>query len=114
MRIILQLMVLLFFSISIFAQVIEGDHNLEKQIQNPVASLISLPFQNNMDFDIGPYNRTRNTLNIQPVWPFSLGEKLNLITRTIIPIVSQPLGENDSEFGADSQFRFQFVLLFPK
>lgn len=109
MKIMLQLMVLLFFSISIFAQEIEGDQNLEKQIQNPVASLIRLPFLNNKAFDVGPYNHTRNTLNKQPVRAFSFGEKLNLITRTIIPMVSQPLEENDSEFGGDSQFRFQFV-----
>jgi len=76
-----------------------SSNDLEKQIQNPVADLISVPFQNNMDFSIGPYERTRNTLNLQPVIPFSLGEKLNLITRTIVPIISQPLGENDSEFG---------------
>ena len=75
------------------------EEDLEKEIQNPIANLISIPFQNNMDFSIGPYERTRNTLNLQPVIPFSLGENLNLITRTIIPIISQPLGENDSEFG---------------
>lgn len=97
------------------AQDEEGDNDLEKQIQNPVASLISLPFQNNLDFGIGPYNRTRNTLNIQPVWPFSLGENLNLITRTIIPIVSQPLGENDSEFGlGDINMSFFLTSAKPK
>jgi hypothetical protein len=73
--------------------------DLEKQIQNPVADLISVPFQNNVDFNTGPFDRSRNTLNIQPVIPFSLSENLNLITRTIIPIISQPIGMDDSEFG---------------
>ncbi|MDU8886805.1 hypothetical protein RXV94_11590 [Yeosuana sp. MJ-SS3] len=73
--------------------------DLEKKIQNPVASLISIPFQNNMDFGIGSFDGTRNTLNIQPVVPFSLSENTNLITRTIIPIISQPTGPDDSEFG---------------
>ena len=63
---------------------------LAQAAQNPVASLISLPFQNNTDFGIGPDDSTRNTLNIQPVWPFSLSESWNLITRTIVPVISQP------------------------
>ena len=93
----LYLVIILFFSLSMIAQQEEeNEPDLEKQIQNPVASLISLPFQNNMDFGVGPDDRTRNTLNIQPVWPFSLGENINLITRTIIPIISQPVGVNDS------------------
>jgi len=63
---------------------------LQKQVQNPVANLISVPFQNNIDFGNGPYDRTRNTLNIQPVVPFSLSERVMLITRTIFPIIIQP------------------------
>lgn len=74
----------------------EGD--LEKQIQNPVASLISLPFQNNIDTGIGEFDRTRNTLNIQPVLPFPIGSA-SLIVRTIIPIITQPIGEVDSKTG---------------
>ena len=73
--------------------------DLEKKIQNPIASMISVPFQNNTDFGIGDYDGTRNTLNIQPVIPFSVSDNLNLITRTIIPIVSQPIGPDDSKFG---------------
>lgn len=51
---------------------------LQKQVQNPVANLISAPFQNNIDFGNGPYDRTRNTLNIQPVVPFKLSESVML------------------------------------
>lgn len=76
---------------------------LEKAIQNPIASLISLPFQNNTDFNIGPDNRTRNVLNIQPVVPLSVGENTKLIVRTIIPIINQPIvgvdGSEKSQFG---------------
>ncbi len=64
--------------------------DLAKQTQNPVANLISLPLQNNTNFGIGPDDETQNILNIQPVWPFSLNEDWNLITRTILPVVSQP------------------------
>lgn len=63
---------------------------LARAVQNPIASLISLPFQNNTDFNFGPQDETLNTLNIQPVWPFELNESWNLITRTILPVVSQP------------------------
>lgn len=61
---------------------------LALKLANPVASLISVPLQNNVDFGIGPAETYRYTLNVQPVIPFSVGENLNLITRTIMPIVS--------------------------
>lgn len=63
---------------------------LAKAAQNPIASLISLPLQNNTDFNFGPQDETLNTLNVQPVWPFEISDNWNLITRTIVPIVSQP------------------------
>ena len=63
---------------------------LQKATQNPVANLISVPIQNNSNFNFGPYNRTQDVLNIQPVIPVKLNDKWNLITRTIQPIVWQP------------------------
>ncbi len=63
---------------------------LARAAQNPVASMISLPFQNNTNFNFGPQEKTQNVLNIQPVLPFELNEDWNLITRTILPVVSQP------------------------
>ena len=38
--------------------------DLAKQAQNPVANLISLPLQNNTNFNVGPEDRTQNILNI--------------------------------------------------
>ena len=67
-----------------------SEASLAEKAQNPIANMISVPFQVNTSYGIGPDNRTSNTLNIQPVLPFSLGEKWNLITRTIIPIVTVP------------------------
>ena len=63
---------------------------LAKATQNPVASLISVPFQNNTNFGVGPYNRTQDVLNVQPVIPIQISEKWMLISRTIQPIVWQP------------------------
>src|SRR6478736_4073240 len=67
----------------------DQDAELAKELQNPVANLISVPFQNNFDFNLGPRgDGFKYTLNFQPVIPVSLGNDWNLIIRTIVPIVS--------------------------
>ena len=63
---------------------------LARAAQNPIAAMISIPFQNNMNFGYGPNDHIQNVLNIQPVVPFSLNEDWNLVTRTILPLISQP------------------------
>jgi hypothetical protein len=63
---------------------------LRKAAQNPVASLISVPVQNNNNFGIGPDGRVQDVLNIQPVIPVRISEHWNLISRIITPIVYQP------------------------
>ncbi len=63
---------------------------LAKKLSNPVASLISVPFQNNFDFKMGPNDDGfRYTLNFQPVIPITLNANWNLISRTIVPIIHQ-------------------------
>ena len=65
--------------------------NLREAAQNPIGDLISLPFQNNTNFDIGHTDNTQNILNIQPVYPIHLNQKWNLIlTRPILPVIYQP------------------------
>ena len=63
---------------------------LAKLSQNPVGNLISVPFQNNTNFNYGPLDGTQNILNIQPVIPITLNENWNIITRTIAPLIWQP------------------------
>ena len=74
---------------------------IAKKLANPIGALISLPFQNNMDIGIGDYNGSRNTLNIQPIVPFSLNAKYSLITRYIVPVIAQHdiTGENTRQSG---------------
>ncbi len=68
----------------------KSTEELAKAAQNPIANMISVPFQNNTNLNIGPDDSTQNILNIQPVYPFSLNDDWNVITRTIVPIVSNP------------------------
>ena len=79
--------------------------DLAEQAQNPIANLISLPLQNNTNFNVGPDDRNQNILNIQPVYPFSIGDDWNVITRTILPVMSQPLADGDRQNGlGDTSF----------
>ena len=68
----------------------KSTEELAKVAQNPVANMISVPFQNNFNFGIGPNKATQYILNFQPVIPISLNDNWNLITRMIMPIINQP------------------------
>jgi len=63
--------------------------DLAKASQNPVASMISLPFENNATFNNGTDDHFVNVLNIKPVFPMGLTKDWNLINRAIIPLVAQ-------------------------
>jgi hypothetical protein len=78
------------FAIQATAATEAETHALAKASQNPVASLISVPFENNFNGEYGSDNSKQNVLNVKPVIPVQIGENWNLINRTIIPFVSQP------------------------
>jgi hypothetical protein len=89
--------------------------NLAKQLSNPIASLISVPFQQNFDFGAGPTgDGFKSTLNIQPVVPISIAPEWNMVVRTIVPIVYQEdiSAAGASEFGLGDTV--QSVFFSPK
>ncbi|MEJ2585274.1 MAG: hypothetical protein P8Z38_09595 [Robiginitalea sp.] len=74
---------------------------LAKKLQNPLASLISVPFQSNFDFGYDPADGSRWLMNVQPVVPMSISEDWNLIGRVILPVISQNdiFGESGNQTG---------------
>ena len=72
------------------AQGAPDNDKLLTTFQNPVGNLISVPFQNNINFPIGEFSRIQDVLNVQPVIPFRLSEDWLIISRWITPVVYQP------------------------
>ena len=85
--------------------------DLAKLAQNPVGNLISVPFQNNTNLNVGPQKGTQDILNIQPVIPISVNSEWNVITRTILPVVSNPaFGPNIGAVNGLGDTQFTAVL----
>lgn len=83
---------------------------LAKKLSNPIAALISVPFQFNYDHAIGASDGTRWTTNVQPVVPVSISRDWNLISRTIVPVVAQHnvLPGSNSQFGLGDTLQSAF------
>jgi len=60
--------------------------DLAKQSQNPLGTMISLPFENNLLFNIGPSEKTGYVLNLKPVLPVRIGD-WNMINRVVVPVI---------------------------
>ena len=82
---------------------------LAKQQQNPISSLISVPLQNNFNTGGGLEDRTSFLLNAQPVLPFKLSDRWNVVSRTVLPIVSTP-GPEDTRYSGIGDIQLQFYV----
>jgi len=84
--------------------------DIAKKLNNPVAAMISVPFQFNYDEDLGPTKDGKRTLmNFQPVIPFGLDDTWNLISRTILPVMKLedvPPGNDERGIGDTTQSFF--------
>lgn len=84
-----------------FSSADDSSADLAQELTNPIANLITVPIQMNVDRNIGLANDgTKITTNVQPVTPFDVNEDWNLITRTIVPVIHQ----DDVFAGEGSQF----------
>jgi hypothetical protein len=84
-------MLSLIFGVNVvIAQEEHSAENLAKIATNPIANMITVPFQFNFNFDMGTYNRYGTVLNLQPVIPYKLNSKWNVVNRMMIPIMQKP------------------------
>jgi hypothetical protein len=64
--------------------------DIAKAAQNPIAHMISVPFENDFYPRTGPKKNDEYVLEMKPVVPIPLSKDWNLITRTIVPIIQTP------------------------
>ena len=88
--------------------------DVAKKSQNPISDMISLPFQENANFNVGRLDKTQSVTNIQPVIPIKLGQDWTLVTRWILPIIYQPslIAGDSPDFGL-GDFNPSFFLTAP-
>ena len=64
--------------------------SLAKQAKNPFADLVNLQFFYDANLGVAPANNTQQLLTVQPLIPFDLNSDWIVLTRTILPLITQP------------------------
>lgn len=82
---------------------------LAKEQQNPISSMTTIPWQFNFNSGGGLEDRTFFLLNVQPVMPFRVSSRWNMIVRTIVPVLSAP-GPETSRFTGLGDIQEQIYL----
>lgn len=81
--------------------------SLAKEAKNPLANLTNVQFIYDALLNVGPDKNVQDTLTIQPLIPFALNGNWSVITRTVLPLISQPApapGANSANGLGDTQF----------
>jgi hypothetical protein len=94
----------------------ESAHSVEvtelaKQLANPIATLVSFPFQLNVNVGPSPQQAASYDLHLQPILPIGLGSKFSLITRTILPVINQPSTSGESRLTGIGDMTVSFFLV---
>lgn len=85
---------------------------LAKAAANPIANMISLPFQYNINFGVGEYDRSSQVLNIMPVLPFKFFN-WNVINRIILPVISRPDSTETGTFSGIGNLNYSMLFVPP-
>jgi len=68
---------------------------LAKQVENPLARVVSVQLNGNVNFDKGAYERTQSLANFSVTYPFDLPRHWNLFVNSTLPVIDQPVGASD-------------------
>lgn len=75
---------------------------LATKLENPLSDIITIPIQVNWKQGVGPAGETQTVTNVQPVVPFSLNRRWNLITRVVMPFIWQPAAVGSAAGAGDA------------